>query len=516
MMETQRLFSLTCVLSLVALLSIGGSSRSVSAQVETTKAASQVVPRFEDAPCAIEVPPAEAAKVRCGYLVVPENRARKNSRSIRLPVIIQKSNKQYPAPDPVLRTLGGPGASSLKIVRGRRSSPWLDQRDVVIFEQRGTQFAQPALNCPEVPQARAESRRANLDERTTIKRLVAAAKVCHDRLLREGVDLAGYNSTQSAADIEDLRRVLGYSKWNLYGVSYSARLMLEVLRDYPAGVRSVALESVLPPDVNYDEVGVNSAMRALEAVFANCRDDVECAQAYPDLRKVFYRVIQRAHQAPIPFTVKLADSDQPLTIKLNGNDIMDWIIDYLLSADAAAAADTPLQLFRFDRGDYRALQRYAEEVAGANSFYALGMRYSFWCSEEMPFESRKKIRRQSTWFPQLGGYAIQPEMPGICDVWKVPRLPKRANQAVDGDLPNLILTAEYDAYTPPDWGYVVGGWLSQSLRRFFIVPGVGHGPGFASACARQIVADFFDHPDRKPNAACLENARPKFARDSAP
>lgn len=485
--------------------------RPVSTGSPGVRAAEQV-PRFEDAPCAIEVPAAEVAKVRCGYLVVPENRPRKNSRSIRLPVIIQKSSSPTPAPDPVLRTLGGPGASSLRIVSGRRSSPWLAQRDVIVFEQRGTKFAQPSLNCPEVPRARAESRRANLDERTTTRHIVSAARICRDRLVGEGVDLAGYNSTQSAADIEDLRRVLGYEQWNLYGVSYSARLMLEVMRDHPAGIRSVAIESVLPPEANYDEAGVDAAMRALQAVFSNCAGDADCAKAYPNLEQIFDRVRKRANRKPVEFSVKVADAASPLIIKLNGDDITTWILDYLLSADAAAAADTPLQIFRFDRGDYRALQPYAEEVAQADTSYALGMRYSFWCSEEMPFENRRKIAAQSIRHPILRGYSSQPEMPGVCGVWRVPRLPSRANRQVTSNIPTLVLGAEYDAYTPPDWGRAAGRSLSNSF--FFTVPAVGHGPGFSSACARQIVAEFFNRPERPPAGDCLGAGRPRFATEA--
>src|SRR4030095_11928957 len=102
------------------------------------------VPRFENSDCAIPVPK-EESNVVCGYLVVPENRTVKNGRAIKLPVAILKSDSQNPKPDPVLKTLGGPGGSSLKMIRGRRSSPWLKDRDYIIFEQRGTRYAQPAL-----------------------------------------------------------------------------------------------------------------------------------------------------------------------------------------------------------------------------------------------------------------------------------------------------------------------------------------------------------------------------------
>src|SRR5437016_5942216 len=110
----------------------------------STAAAQDNVPRFESSDCAIPVPENEK-NVQCGYVIVPENRARKNGKTIRLPIVILKSDSPNPKPDPVVRTLGGPGASSLKLIRGRRSSPWLKDRDMIIFEQRGTKFAQPAL-----------------------------------------------------------------------------------------------------------------------------------------------------------------------------------------------------------------------------------------------------------------------------------------------------------------------------------------------------------------------------------
>src|SRR5215213_836727 len=167
---------------------------------------SQALPRFEKADCAIWIPP--GVKVECGYLVARENRAAKNDKTIRLPIIILKSDNPTPQPDPILRTLGGPGASSLKLVGGRKFSPWLKNRDVIIFEQRGTKYAQPALDCPEVDEAKIRGFKQRLNEAEINRREIEAAKVCRERLLKAGIDLSAYNSAESAADIEDLRRVL--------------------------------------------------------------------------------------------------------------------------------------------------------------------------------------------------------------------------------------------------------------------------------------------------------------------
>lgn len=241
----------------------------------------EIVPRFEKSDCAVAVPKGE--RVECGFLIVRENRSKKSEKTIRLPIVILKSDDPRPKPDPVLRTLGGPGGSSLRMITGRRFAPWLKKRDMIVFEQRGTKYAQPALDCPEVSRANIESFKRNLDQAAAKRSELDAARVCRERLVRSGVDLEAYNSAESAADIEDLRRALRLEKINLYGVSYSARLMLNVVRDYPAGVRSLALESTMPLEINYDEVGVDNIARTLALLFSRCRADpgrrVRCLHA---------------------------------------------------------------------------------------------------------------------------------------------------------------------------------------------------------------------------------------------
>ena len=61
---------------------------------------STAVPRYERVPCAAEV--AADERIECGALFVPENRARKDARTIRLPVMIFRSRAEKPAPDPLV------------------------------------------------------------------------------------------------------------------------------------------------------------------------------------------------------------------------------------------------------------------------------------------------------------------------------------------------------------------------------------------------------------------------------
>jgi len=392
------------------------------------------------------------------------------------------------------------------MVRGRRDSPWLADRDVIIFEQRGTKYSQPALECPEVDRANIGSLESGVDHAAARRNEVVAAKACFDRLKSEGIDPGAYNSRESAADIEDLRRTLGYDKVNLYGVSYSARLMLTVMRYYPQGIRSVVLESTLPPEANYDEHGVEAIVRSLDELYAACRASVECRAAYPDLEDRYYSVVAMLNKQPLTVTAK-DSAGRDVKVPLDGNDFATWIVDYLFSDQPSSTAEAPYVIDQAARGNYvEQFRRYAgDKLSG--SFYSLGMRYSVWCGEEMPFESMARIRAQSTKFPRLRGYEVM-SLPDICGVWQVPSAPRIENTPVRSDIPTLVIAAQYDAYTPPEWGRRAAAQLSRSY--FVEVPWAGHGPGFSVPCVRQMIADFFKDPAAKPSATCVAETRGKF------
>jgi pimeloyl-ACP methyl ester carboxylesterase len=462
------------------------------------------IPRFEKAPCAIAAPAGE--RVDCGYLVVRESRSSSSRSVIRLPIAILKSDSSKPKPDPVLRTLGGPGGSSLRLIRGRRSSPWLKDRDMIIFEQRGTRYAQPSLECPEVDQARIESNKQLLDRSAARNRELGAARACFQRLSQSGIQLSAYNSSESAADIEDLRKALGLEKINLYGVSYSARLMLDVMRRFPAGIRSVVLESTLPPEVNYDEVGVDGIVRSLDELFKGCRDDAECAQAFPNLEKEFYAVVARFNASHLPVSLSNDKSGSPTVVELSGDDFATWIVDYLFSDQPASTAEAPMVIHGAFEGNYEAFRKYANDKV-STSFYSWGMRYSVWCVEEMPFEDRKAIAAQSAKYKGLLGYEVM-SLPEICGVWKVKPAAAIENKSVVSSIPTLVLAAQYDAYTSPEWGRAVSKNLRNSF--FFEIPWAGHGPAFSVPCVSGMIASFIEDPTRDPNDECVAETRSKF------
>src|ERR1051325_368575 len=279
-------------------------------------------PVFEPAPCAFPVPSGYSPE--CGYLVVPETRARADSRLIRLHVAIFRNRTGHPVSDPVIHLAGGPGSSSLneaKYLFSHGLDAVLNQRDLILFDQRGTGYSQPRLDCPEREAITPLLLGGKLSAEETGQGIVDAFRRCHDRLISEGIDLAAYNSAASAADLNDLRLALGYDKLNLYAVSYGTRLALTLMRDHPEAVRSAVLDSTYPLQVNLYTALAPNAERAFNVFFNNCAADPGCNARYPDLRTVFYQLVDQLNAQPVWIALLTGEGRQ--TVRLDGGLLID-------------------------------------------------------------------------------------------------------------------------------------------------------------------------------------------------
>ena len=168
------------------------------------------VPRFEPAPCPKLQGAETLAKASCGYLVVPENRSRPNGRTIRLMVAKYPARSPEKRPDPVVYLAGGPGDIAPLEVNGFIAADFIRDRDIYVVSQRGTMFSEPALTCAASDDFARELLGLRFYSEATKRAHLAATEACHRELAATGADLSAYNSTESAADFADLRKVLGF------------------------------------------------------------------------------------------------------------------------------------------------------------------------------------------------------------------------------------------------------------------------------------------------------------------
>lgn len=239
--------------------------------------------------------------IECGDLWVKETRQVEDSPWIRLHVAILRSGAEEPAPDPLIYLSGGPGSFALEWLYYDAGTyhDILEKRDVIVFDQRGNGYSEPSLDCPEVSEAFQQTLKQDLGDGAWVQSKIAANLACHERLIREGIDLTAYNSAASAADVNDLRVALGYEQINLLGLSYGTRLALTVMRDFPEIVRSSVLDSPVPIQMDLLTAQGPHFNAALEYLFERCAMMEDCQKAFPELQGDLDTLIQRLDDEPV-------------------------------------------------------------------------------------------------------------------------------------------------------------------------------------------------------------------------
>ena len=103
-------------------------------------------PRFDPIQCPDNLP-TQLANARCGYLVVPEDRAQQSGRTIQLFVAIIPAQSGTPAPDPVVYLGSGPGGIAIYEIAREIDAGVNRDHDLIIMNQRGQFLSIPALTC---------------------------------------------------------------------------------------------------------------------------------------------------------------------------------------------------------------------------------------------------------------------------------------------------------------------------------------------------------------------------------
>ena len=282
------------------------------------------VPRFEPAPCPKLAGAEELAKASCGYLVVPENRSQPNGRTIRLMVAKYPARSAEKRPDPVVYLAGGPGDIAPLEVNGFIAADFIRDRDIYVVSQRGTMFSEPALTCAASDDFSRQLLGMRFYSEATKRAHLAATEACYRELAATGADLSAYNSTESAADFADLRKVLGFDVWNVYGTSYGSYLAQTLMRDHPEGIRSVVLDSVLPTTYN---VAANwqNARDGFDNIFQACAAEPACNAAHPHLEETFTGLVNKLEAEPLTATVSDPATGEDIEVVLDGGALVDWL-----------------------------------------------------------------------------------------------------------------------------------------------------------------------------------------------
>ncbi|MFN8420463.1 MAG: alpha/beta hydrolase [Anaerolineae bacterium] len=457
------------------------------------------LPRLETTDCWMELPEGviEGDNIQCGYLVVPEDRSDPDSPTISLAVAVLRApaTATEVKSDPVIYLAGGPGSNAMATLPIWLESPYLQDRDLVLLDQRGTGYSLPSLNCSEME-----------------RQEEGAVQLCHDRLIDEGINLQAYNSVENAADVADLRVALGYDEWNLFGISYGTRLALTIMRDHPEGVRSVVLDSVYPPEISsWEEFGQN-IVDVVDYLFQACANDLQCSRTYPDLEQEFYATAKELNANPASYTTTDSTGNSVENV-LTGDTFVRRIVQSLYTSQFIPYL--PFVINQVANGNYavfddlesgaiRSMVRHQlpdEDVSDSE-----GMGFSVDCQEELAFmdvaTALDNIPGEPTALYDISVTDIQ-DIFSICQIWGVEAADQIETQPVESDIPTLVVAGEFDPVTPPHWAKSAASHLPNSF--YFLFPGGGHGVIELNDCSRGIMQSFLNDPTKEPDASCIDD-----------
>lgn len=479
------------------------SSSSASSSAGPTSSGAAGSATYEDAECPNPIFPGAPAldlgpEFECGYLTVPEDREDPSSPTIRIAVARVAAQSATPAPDPIVYLTGGPGGSGLIGAPEKVAAGWNADRDVIFLDQRGSWKSDPLLACPEIDEFLATWIGLNTFDPATATASGEAAAACRERIVAEGWDPADYNTTENAADIADLRVALGIDEWNVYGVSYGSDLALQTLRNHPEGIRSVVVDSQVPPQTPVTDFFWESAAYGYNTLFTDCANEAACAAAYPNLRADFDRMV--AELTTTPRTVAAADpAGTPVDVVIDGYKLANLVL--LASLRPGAISPVPAMIDNLANGD--GSQAAAALAAGAPppgvTGYALAL--GVFCGESVAFSSVEQMRTKAeAALPEFPAevLSLAPQAPFLfsdCEQWDVPAADPAVAEPAVSDVPVLVLGGELDAITavPNGESVIEAGLSSATLVKF---PDAGHDVMiWSTECAVTVLNGFLNDPE---------------------
>lgn len=440
--------------------------------------------------------------VDCGWIHIPSDSPGVDPVRISF---ARFNAERADAADPVVYLHGGPGGAVLELADLLAPSivdPFIEGRDVIVYDQRGAGESSPLPLCREAWGLDTRFYAAGEPHADIEKAYFASLRRCAERVeRRDDLDLADYNSAVHADDLLDLIRALGYPSVNLYGNSYGTRLAQTMLRDHPEPIRSVILSGVYPIEENLIGSVPETFRAALEQVFAACTADPACASHLPDPWSALDTAVGQLDVDPVEITVSTADLpafDQTIA----GDDLINLLHGLLYAADGAALI--PDLLVDLGNGHTGRLRRIGPDAiydtAGVLGFMAVE------CREEAPFttpsQAAEAERLDTPWHrinlaPGLVGGLLLDGCPLFPSIGEAIEL---ENDPVTWQQPTLILSGAFDPITPPWWADAMAARLPNATLASFADRGHDADEG---VCAFELMSGFVIDPSAEPDLSCV-------------
>ena len=420
-------------------------------------------------------------------LNVPENRRADESRPIALRFVVLPALKPSGAP-PVIYLAGGPGGSATGAA-GSQRWPLFDalrqNRDVILLDQRGTGRSYAPPPCTSAVGWTAH----DVGDRTTfVTKQREALRECSAFWAAEGVDLAGYTTAESVADVAAVAEAVG-GKVSLLGISYGTHLALATLKAHPDIVERAVLASVEGLDQT-----VKLPART-DAYFARLQRALDAGaiaaggKPYPDLAAALRMALARIERDQ-PVIEMFVARDRPPVRRTLGPFAVRLALAYAL-ADPNRAHDVARGILAMaaDEPDYSFMAFWGSLMPDGIELRAMPT-----VMDLASGVSAGRLRMvQSQAETALLGDAVSWPMPHLNAQGVAFQLADSFREAPTGATPVMVVSGTLDARTYPESAMEATAGLSR--RTFLTVANAGHNLFFSHP---QIVPDLVRFLDGLP------------------
>ena len=416
-------------------------------------------PKFAATPCPDDITANVVLAISCGYLTVLEDRAKPAGRTIELFVARFDPPGGTTTIDPLI-TMGDLGGGL--DYGGMAPSGPRTHRVLYLLDPRGIGHSKPSLDCPEVVAAGPDLAgfRLRAPARQTV--LLGAVTACRDRLVNQGIDLAAYDIAASASDIEDLRLTFGIATWNINTNGSASRIAFEVARTFPAGLRSIVVDSPILPVPDFLTIGPVALDMAIAHMASACAGRPACAQRFPDLPAMIRDAVARLDANPLTLdvtgTVDAIRLGHPIRVVMDGAALVRVIRFGLASGGGSGAAralatlagvldgklsptDSLVRALASDTGDCLGLLPICERPN-------VGATYSILCRDFVTQIDRSRLDASLDGRAAYADVFAPSPLLAPCAAWGVPPAAAPAGASLGG-VPLLVLRGAFDPFSAP-------------------------------------------------------------------
>lgn len=433
-----------------------------------------------------------------GELTVPENRSAPGSRSIKLRFV------RFPATGgakgaPIVYLAGGPGGSGIGTAKGARFPIFMAMReagDVIALDQRGTGASN---DIPPCTSDMAPAIDEPLERNAVSAELHELAKRCAAFWEKAGIDLAGYTTEESAADLEDLRQALGVEQLKLWGISYGSHLGLATIKRYPNSIERAVLASIEGLDETVKLPALTDAFFA--RVQSVIDDDLDAAKVYPDLAGLMRTVHARLERDPAKVTLK-DEAGRDVQLVVGKLDVQ--IVTSSSISDPHTIARVPAMYAQMQAGDFSTIGEIIYQyVRNPHASTFRGMPEAMDVASGISKMRLKLVQEQAK--TSLLGDALNFPMPHLAGAFGLD-LGDDFRSPVSSNVPTLFISGTLDGRTYPESAKDIAARFSRGTH--VIVENGGHNIFEAAPEIGEMVVAYMG--GRAPTTRTLKLPPPKF------